>query len=62
MENAEYSVSDICKLTNKTAGTVRKWCKSGSLRARRPKGCRDYIINKRDFDRFWYGEPSSEDK
>ena len=56
MEIIDYSVSDVCKLTGKTAGTVRKWCQSGILKARRPEGCKSYIIRKIDFDRFWYGE------
>ena len=39
--------------------TVRGWIRNGKLKARKPPFCRDYIIRKDDFERFWYGEPQT---
>lgn len=52
----ELSVIEVAKITKKTPETVRKWIHAGKLKARKPPFCRDFIICKDDFDRFWYGE------
>lgn len=46
-------------MTGKTPETVRKWIADGKLKARKPPGCRDFIIQKDDFDAFWYGDTKS---
>lgn len=53
----EYSVKELAEITKKTPEMVRRWIRSGKLIARKPPFCRDYIIRKDDFERFWYGEP-----
>lgn len=55
-----YSARDIAEITGKTVETVRMWIRAGKLKGRRPKGCRDYIVNKSDFDLFWYGNAVDE--
>lgn len=57
-----YSAREIAEITGKTTGTVRMWIRSGKLKGRRPKGCRDYIVRKDDFERFWYGDSLTESK
>ena len=59
---ANYSTKDVAEMTGKTVESVRLWIVKGKLKARKPPGCRDYIIQKEDFERFWYGEqaPSAE--
>lgn len=42
-------------MTNKSVETVRKWVRTGRLKGRKPPGCRDILINKDDFEMFWYG-------
>ena len=61
MKVNNYSVCDLAEITKKTPETVRKWIRSGKLKARKPPYCRDYIIRKDDFERFWYGEPQTAD-
>lgn len=56
----EYSVRDLSEITKKTPAMVRRWIRSGYLKARKPPHCRDYIIRQDDFERFWYGEPQTE--
>ena len=51
----EMSVRDVANVTKKTEDTVRRWIRSGKLKARKPPFCRDYIIRSDDFNRFWYG-------
>lgn len=51
-----YSVKDVAVMTGKSPEAVRNWINKGALRARKPPGCRDYIILKADFEQFWYGE------
>lgn len=46
-------------MTGKSVETVRKWIRTGLLKARKPHGCRDHIVKKEDFEMFWYGEPQS---
>lgn len=55
MGNTEYSVSDVVNLTGRTTETVRRWCRSGKLKSRKPAGTRDFIIDAQDFNMFWYG-------
>lgn len=59
MKLHEYSVSDVVEITKKKPETVRGWIRNGKLKARKPPFCRDYIIRKDDFERFWYGEPQT---
>ena len=47
-------------MTGKTVDSVRNWIRHGKLKARKPPGCRDYVIQKEDFDRFWFGAPELE--
>lgn len=56
----EMSVSEIAKITKKTPEMVRRWIHSGKLKARRPPYCRDYIIKRKDFNLFWYGNANGE--
>ena len=56
VRNSELSVRDVAKITKKTPEMVRKWIRSGKLKARKPPFCRDYIIRSEDFKRFWYGD------
>jgi len=43
-------------MTGKSVETVRKWIRAGVLKERKPPGCRDHIVRKEDFERFWDGE------
>ena len=56
MDVTNYSVRDVAKMTGRTLETVRMWCRDGRLKARKPPGCRDYIIRKEDFERFAYAD------
>lgn len=56
----ELSVMKVAKITKKKPETVRKWIHAGKLKARKPPFCRDFIIYKDDFERFWYGENPAE--
>lgn len=38
-------------MTGKAAGTVRKWCRTGVLKASKPTG-KDYLIKREDFEAF----------
>lgn len=60
MNMTNYSAREIAKITGKTVETVRMWIRAGKLKGRRPTGCRDYIVRKDDFERFWYGDTSPE--
>lgn len=53
-----YSAREIAEITGKSVGTVRVWIRAGKLKGRRPTGCRDYIVRRVDFERFWYGTNS----
>lgn len=57
MSMTNYSTQQIAEITGKSAETVRNWIRDGKLKARKPTGCRDYVVKKQDFDMFWYGEP-----
>ena len=46
-------------MTGKTVESVRNWIRNGRLKARRPPGCRDYVVQKEDFESFWYGKPEA---
>lgn len=46
-------------MTKKTPETVRKWCRTGKLRAKKPGG-RDYVIKESDFKAFWEGDQSTD--
>lgn len=56
LDVANYSVRDVANMTGKTVESVRNWIRNGQLKARKPPGCRDYIIRKADFDLFYYGD------
>lgn len=51
MKNDYLSCEDVANLTGKTLADVRRWCKSGRLKASRPGG-RAWIIKKSDFEDF----------
>lgn len=53
---SNYTTRQIAEITGKSVETVRKWVRTGVLKGRRPPGCRDVVIVKDDFERFWYGE------
>ena len=60
MNVTNYTTRQIAKITNKSVETVRKWIRTGKLKGRKPPGCRDHIVLKKDFDEFWYGEQQSD--
>ena len=60
LDITRYSVKDVANMTGKTVETVRAWIAGGKLKARKPPGCRDYIIKKTDFDRFWFGDDATD--
>ena len=59
LDITRYSVKEVAKMTGKTPETVRSWIVGGKLKARKPPGCRDYIIRQDDFERFWYGDDAA---
>lgn len=46
-----FSCSEIAQITGVKAATVRRWCKTGKLKASRPGG-RVYIVEKSDLEAF----------
>ena len=61
MNVTEYSTAEVAKMTKKTTEMVRRWIRTGRLKARKPPYCRDYIIRKEDFEAFWYGSQPPEE-
>lgn len=57
---SNYTTRQIAEITGKSVETVRKWIRAGVLKARKPQGCRDHIVRKEDFERFWYGDDQPE--
>ena len=51
-----YTTRQIAEMTGKSVETVRKWIREGKLKGRKPAGCRDHIVTKEDFEKFWYCE------
>ena len=49
MEVAYLKVSEIAKMTGLSAEVIRKWCRSGKLKACKPGG-KDYLIKPEDFN------------
>lgn len=58
MEENYFYCSDIAKMAKKTERTVRKWIRSGKLKATKPGG-KEYIIRESDWLRFVNGETQS---
>jgi excisionase family DNA binding protein len=50
-----YTTRQVAEMTGKSVETVRRWVRAGRLKGRKPPGCKDVIINKDDFEMFWYG-------
>lgn len=51
MEIAYLKVAEIAKMTGLRAEVIRRWCRSGMLKASKPGG-KDYLVKKSDFDKF----------
>lgn len=51
VEVAYFKVSEIAKMTGISAEVIRKWCRTGKLKASKPGG-KDYLIKRVDFDEF----------
>lgn len=51
MEIAYLKVSDIAKMTGVGVEVVRRWCRSGKLKAYRPGG-KDLLVKRSDFEAF----------
>ena len=60
MNVTNYTVQQVAKMTNKTVDTVRTWVRTGRLKGRKPPGCKNILINKDDFEMFWYGAIQSQ--
>ena len=56
MSITNYTTHQVAAEAGKSVETVRKWIREGKLKARKPAGCRDYLVKKEDFEKFWYGE------
>ena len=51
MEIAYLRVSEIAKMTGLSTDVIRKWCRSGKLKASKPGG-KDYLVKANDFEEF----------
>jgi excisionase family DNA binding protein len=55
LELTNYTTRQIAEITGKSVETVRKWIRAGHLKGHKPPGCRDHVVKKEDFEKFWYG-------
>ena len=59
MENVYLKVPEIAKMTGISPEVVRKWCRSGELKAYKPGG-KDLLIKQSDFEAFMESKVAKE--
>jgi excisionase family DNA binding protein len=58
LEGKAYNPDEVAQILKMHGDTVRRLCKSGRLKAAKPRGSKCYIILGEDVVRYLKGEPA----
>jgi anaerobic selenocysteine-containing dehydrogenase len=58
LEGKAYNPKEAAKIAGVNADTMRKLCKTGVIKAAKPRGSKCYIILGKDLIRYFEGEPA----